>query len=78
MLEQRLQATFPGRHVEVINVAFTAVNSYTLLDQAEAADRDVGRERDDERLDLQIVDHRTHREAEDRPAHQHQQHHEHR
>lgn len=40
MLEQRLQATFPGRDVEVVNTAFTAVNSYTLVDQAgEIADR---------------------------------------
>jgi tetratricopeptide (TPR) repeat protein len=35
MLEQRLRATFPGRDVEVINTALTAVNSYTLLDQAD-------------------------------------------
>lgn len=35
MLAQRLQATFPGRPVEVVNVAFTAINSYTLLDQAD-------------------------------------------
>lgn len=35
MLAQRLQATFPARTVEVVNVAFTAVNSYTLLDQAD-------------------------------------------
>lgn len=34
MLQQRLQATFPGRPIEVVNVAFTAINSYTLLDQA--------------------------------------------
>ena len=35
MLERRLAATYPGRHVEVVNVAFTAVNSWTLLDQAD-------------------------------------------
>ena len=35
MLAQRLQATFPQRHVEVVNTALTAVNSYTLLDQAD-------------------------------------------
>ena len=35
MLAQRLQATFPDRPVEVINVAFTAISSYTLLDQAD-------------------------------------------
>ena len=34
-LEERLQATFPGREIEVINTALTAVNSYTLLDQAD-------------------------------------------
>src|SRR5207248_1216245 len=34
MLEQRLQATFPGRSVEVVNTALTAVSSYVLLDQA--------------------------------------------
>jgi tetratricopeptide (TPR) repeat protein len=34
MLRQRLQATFPDRRIEVINTALTAVNSYTLLDQA--------------------------------------------
>lgn len=35
MLEQRLQQTFPDRHIEVINTALTAVNSYTLLDLAD-------------------------------------------
>jgi lysophospholipase L1-like esterase len=35
MLAQRLQATFPDRPVEVINAAFTAISSYTLLDQAD-------------------------------------------
>lgn len=35
MLEQRLQATFPGRDVEVVNTAFTAVSSYALLDEAD-------------------------------------------
>ena len=35
MLEQRLQAELPGRAVEVVNTALTAVNSYTLLDQAD-------------------------------------------
>ncbi|HEX8391590.1 MAG TPA: tetratricopeptide repeat protein, partial [Longimicrobium sp.] len=34
MLRQRLQQTFPDRDVEVVNTALTAVNSYTLLDQA--------------------------------------------
>ena len=34
MLEQRLQATFPDREIEVVNTALTAVNSWTLLDQA--------------------------------------------
>jgi hypothetical protein len=34
MLEQRLQASFPGKNIEVINTALTAVNSYTLLDEA--------------------------------------------
>ena len=33
MLEQRLQASFPDRDIEVINTALTGVNSYTLLDQ---------------------------------------------
>jgi tetratricopeptide (TPR) repeat protein len=35
MLAQRLQAAFPDRQVEVINAAFTAITSYTLLDQAD-------------------------------------------
>ena len=35
MLEQRLQATFPDREIEVVNTALTAVNSWTLLDQAD-------------------------------------------
>ena len=35
MLEQRLQATFPDRRIEVINTALTAINSYTLLDLAD-------------------------------------------
>lgn len=34
MLQQRLQQTFPGRRIEVINTAMAAVNSYTLLDFA--------------------------------------------
>lgn len=35
MLEHRLQETFRGRDVEVVNTAMTAVNSHTLLDQAD-------------------------------------------
>jgi lysophospholipase L1-like esterase len=35
MLEQRLQATFPDRQIEVVNTAMTAVSSYVLLDQAD-------------------------------------------
>ncbi|MFH0759213.1 MAG: hypothetical protein V2B15_18135 [Bacteroidota bacterium] len=35
MLEQRLRASLPGREVEVINTAITAVCSYTLLDLAD-------------------------------------------
>ncbi len=31
-LEKRLMATMPGRHLEVINLGMTAVNSYTLWD----------------------------------------------
>jgi lysophospholipase L1-like esterase len=31
-LDQRLKASMPGRHVEVLNTAMSAVNSYTLLD----------------------------------------------
>ena len=34
MLQQRLEATFPGREIEVVNTALTAVNSWTLLDEA--------------------------------------------
>lgn len=33
MLEQRLQATYPDRDIEVVNTALTGINSYTLLDQ---------------------------------------------
>jgi tetratricopeptide (TPR) repeat protein len=32
ILNRRLSDTFPGRRVEVVNTAMTAVNSYTLLD----------------------------------------------
>jgi len=35
MLEQRLQSSHPDREIEVINTALTAVNSWTLLDQAD-------------------------------------------
>ncbi len=35
MLEHRLRASLPGRHVEVVNTALSAVNSYTLLDFAD-------------------------------------------
>jgi tetratricopeptide (TPR) repeat protein len=35
MLQQRLQASLPGRNVEVISTAMTAVNSYTLMDFAD-------------------------------------------
>lgn len=35
MLERRLALDHPGRAVEVVNVAFTAVNSWTLLDQVD-------------------------------------------
>ncbi|MEM6648515.1 MAG: SGNH/GDSL hydrolase family protein, partial [Bacteroidota bacterium] len=35
MLKQRLQASYPDRHVEVINTAMAAINSYTLLDFAD-------------------------------------------
>ena len=34
MLEQRLQATFPDRDIEVVNTALNAISSYTLLDFA--------------------------------------------
>ncbi|MGB5211080.1 MAG: tetratricopeptide repeat protein [Gammaproteobacteria bacterium] len=41
MLQQRLERAFPGRMVEVIGTAMSAVNSYTLLDFAdEIADLD--------------------------------------
>ncbi len=32
MLEQRLKRTLPQQHIEVVNTALSAVNSYTLLD----------------------------------------------
>ena len=32
MLQQRLQRTFPGRRIEVVTTAMSAVSSYTLLD----------------------------------------------
>ena len=35
MLEDRLEATFPARKVEVVTTAMAAVNSYTLADLAE-------------------------------------------
>jgi len=35
MLQQRLQASLPGRNIEVISTAMTAVNSYTLMDFAD-------------------------------------------
>ena len=35
MLEQRLQAALPDREIETVNVALTAVGSWTLLDQAD-------------------------------------------
>ncbi len=35
MLAQRLQQTFPGRNIEVVNTSLAAVNSYTLLDFAD-------------------------------------------
>jgi tetratricopeptide (TPR) repeat protein len=35
MLHARLAAAFPSRDVEVVNTAFTAINSYTLVDQAD-------------------------------------------
>ncbi len=35
MLEQRLQAEYPDREIEVVNTALTAINSYALLDQAD-------------------------------------------
>jgi tetratricopeptide (TPR) repeat protein len=35
MLQQRLQATFPDRDIEVVNTALTGINSYTLVDFAD-------------------------------------------
>lgn len=35
MLDERLEATFPNREIEVISTAMAAVNSYTLLDFAD-------------------------------------------
>lgn len=35
MLEQRLKRTLPEQHIEVVNTALSAVNSYTLLDLAD-------------------------------------------
>ena len=32
ILHRRLADTFPDRHIEVINMSMTAINSYTLLD----------------------------------------------
>ncbi|MBN1893992.1 tetratricopeptide repeat protein [bacterium] len=32
ILQHRLQDTFPGRRIEMVNTALTAVNTYTLLD----------------------------------------------
>lgn len=32
ILQRRLMDTFPDRRIEVVNTAFTAINSYTLLD----------------------------------------------
>lgn len=32
ILHERLKDTYPGKHIEVINTAITAINSYTLLD----------------------------------------------
>lgn len=34
-LDQRLKPSLPGKHVEVLNTAMSAVNSYTLLDLAD-------------------------------------------
>ena len=34
-LDQRLKPSLPGKHVEVLNTAMSAVNSYTLLDFAD-------------------------------------------
>ncbi|MDE2834065.1 MAG: hypothetical protein OXM02_06040 [Bacteroidota bacterium] len=36
MLEQRLQQSWPERHIEVVNTAVAAVNSYAMLDLADA------------------------------------------
>jgi tetratricopeptide (TPR) repeat protein/lysophospholipase L1-like esterase len=33
ILHDRLQDSYPGKHIEVINTSITAVNSYTLLDK---------------------------------------------
>lgn len=35
MLDQRLKLTYPDKHVEVVNTAMAAVNSYTMLDIAD-------------------------------------------
>lgn len=35
MLDQRLKQTFPDKHVEVINTAMSAVNTFTVLDFAD-------------------------------------------
>ncbi|GGW88111.1 hypothetical protein [Alteromonas halophila] len=35
MLERRLRQTFPKRHVEVVNTAMSAINTYLLLDFAD-------------------------------------------
>ncbi len=35
ILDQRLKPSLPGRHVEVLNTAMSAVNSYTLIDIAD-------------------------------------------
>lgn len=35
MLEQRLQASYPDRDVEIVNTALTAISSFVLLDQAD-------------------------------------------
>jgi lysophospholipase L1-like esterase len=36
MVERWLQAAFPGREIEFVNTAFTAVSSHVVLDQADA------------------------------------------
>jgi tetratricopeptide (TPR) repeat protein/lysophospholipase L1-like esterase len=33
ILQERLEDSYPGKHIEVINTSITAVNSYTLLDK---------------------------------------------